>query len=49
MFVKKPWKIDKKTGKKSISYEIVESYRQKGYKYSRHRVLANISKLPLPI
>ena len=42
MFVKKSWSIT--NGKKYYSYQIVESYRTE--KGTRHRIIANISKLP---
>lgn len=45
MFVKKSWSINK--GKKYYSYQIVESYRTE--KGTRHRIIANISKLPLKV
>ncbi len=43
MFVKKSWYKNK------VSYQIVKSYRPEGAKYPKHKVLANISRLPIEV
>ena len=48
MFIKKSWRINQ-NGRKSISYQIVESYRKRGKKYATHKVLATITSLPGPL